>query len=376
MGDAAFVLAHELLHLALDTHNRVGDSPLLLGNFAHDYIINDILGEEMDRKPPLNGLFMRGAREKSLEDLMVELSGDGNEEETRGSGKRCWRQGTGPGESPLGKPSAPRSPLSRALRDAGLLTADESEPIDEADLPPGDLIPPEHEDMYEPDISPEARERRRERVRREAVKAGALDKLKKTMEAGPGAVIEPQRGETTMNALHAAYHTPWQLALQRWMDAVAPGERTYARPSRRSGDRTDVVLPGRRREGWVLHIVLDTSGSMVDYLPKALGAIASFCESSSVGQVHLLQCDTEVTHDDWVEPEQLAEYRIAGFGYSDMRPAMRRLLDDPEVASAIVLTDGYIDILEDEPPYQTLFVLLGDISTSFAPPYGIVVQMD
>ena len=33
------------------------------------------------------------------------------------------------------------------------------------------------------------------------------------------------------------------------MDAVAPGERTYARPSRRSGDRSDVVLPGRRREG-------------------------------------------------------------------------------------------------------------------------------
>ncbi len=61
MGDAAFVLAHELLHLALDTHNRVGNSPMLLGNIAHDYIINDILGEEMDRRPPLNGLFKHGA---------------------------------------------------------------------------------------------------------------------------------------------------------------------------------------------------------------------------------------------------------------------------------------------------------------------------
>ncbi len=306
---------------------------------------------------------------------MIELSGEGESGQGE-SGKRCWSRAAATGELPTGQPPPSRSPMSRALRDAGLLPPDESEPIDEAELPPGDLIPPDAEGDFEPDVSPEARARRRERVRREAAKAGALGELKKRMAASDAVPPEPERGETTMNALHAAYHTPWQLALQRWMDAVAPGERTYARPSRRSGDRSDVVLPGRRREGWALHIVLDTSGSMVDYLPKALGAIASFCETSSVTQIHLLQCDVEVTHDDWIEPEQLSEYRVAGFGGSDMRPAMSRLAEDPEVMAAMVLTDGYINILNEEPPYQTLFVLLGEVYTDFEPSYGVVVRME
>ena len=43
LADAAFILAHELLHLALDTHGRQGDAHPLIVNFAHDYVINDIL---------------------------------------------------------------------------------------------------------------------------------------------------------------------------------------------------------------------------------------------------------------------------------------------------------------------------------------------
>jgi predicted metal-dependent peptidase len=241
-------------------------------------------------------------------------------------------------------------------------------------MPSGDLIASEDEDKFEPDITPEQRAQRRERVRKAAVKAAALGAFKKKLgQAGPAQ--EPERGETMMRAVREAYHTPWELAMQRWFDAVAPGERTYSRPSRRGADRLDVVLPGRRREGWVLHIVLDTSGSMVDYLPKALGAIAGFCESSNVTQVHLLQCDVAVTQDDWIEPEQLDEYKIAGFGYSDMSPAMVRLAEDPEVSSIVVLTDGYIDMPAQEPPYQTLWVLLGEVRSDFTPAYGHVVHM-
>jgi predicted metal-dependent peptidase len=159
------------------------------------------------------------------------------------------------------------------------------------------------------------------------------------------------------------------------MDSVAPGERTYARPSRRGADRTDVVLPGRRREGWTLHIVLDTSGSMVDHLPKALGAIATFCEASGVADVHLVQCDIEVTSDRWIEPQELASFKVAGFGYSDMRPGLHYLAEDPEVTAVLVLTDGFIDYPADEPPYRVLWGLLGDISTTFNPPYGQIIHL-
>src|SRR5262245_63712799 len=91
---------------------------------------------------------------------------------------------------------------------------------------------------------------------------------------------------TLMEAVATAYTPPWQLALQHWLDAVSPGPRSYGRPSRRGGDRDDIVLPGRKREGWTLHIVLDTSGSMIDTLPHILGLLATFSEASGVTDVH------------------------------------------------------------------------------------------
>ncbi len=42
-NELVFVLAHELLHLALRTHDRARGAHHLEFNYAHDYIINDIL---------------------------------------------------------------------------------------------------------------------------------------------------------------------------------------------------------------------------------------------------------------------------------------------------------------------------------------------
>jgi predicted metal-dependent peptidase len=146
------------------------------------------------------------------------------------------------------------------------------------------------------------------------------------------------------------------------------------RASRRGGDRTDIVLAGRKREGWTLNIVLDTSGSMYDELARVLGAIASFCESVNVDSVRLLQCDVEVTEDAMVTPEQLNNYRITGLGGSDMSPAMLRLADDPEVEAVIVLTDGLIYYPPQAMPYNVLWVLT-NCSGHFNPGYGQVIEL-
>lgn len=364
--DLSFILAHELMHLALDTHGRRGDSDHLTVNFAHDYIINDMLCEELGREPPLDGLYKSGARETSLEELVSSLKRDGD------GGQACWnpRGRRGPGKSPQGYP------MRRALQQAGIVPEDQEETVD-PELSRGDMIPEDREPDFEPHVSPQLRQRLREEVRRAAAKAAALGALKKQMEdAGKASTDEPKRGEAMMRAVRAAYATPWDRALQRWVDAVAPGERTYMRPSRRRHARSDIVLPGRRREGWVLHVLLDTSGSMVDILPRALGAISYFAENAGVSEVHVVQCDVEVTHDDWVEPEKLAEYQIGGFGYSDMSPGILHLARDPEISAILVLTDGYIEYPVQEPPYRVMWVLIGECDRDFEPAYGEVVYME
>jgi predicted metal-dependent peptidase len=179
----------------------------------------------------------------------------------------------------------------------------------------------------------------------------------------------------TVAALRGVYRTPWELALQRWLESVAPGERTFARPSRRGAERTDVVLPGRRREGWILNVVLDTSGSMTDEIPRALGAIGEFCDAVGVDQVRLVQCDAAVTADELVAPEALAERQVTGYGGSDLSPALRHLADDQHVRAVVVVTDGEIAYPPEPQPYDVLWVLPARGAVAFGPPYGRVITM-
>ena len=355
---------------ALDTHSRQGDSDPLLVNFAHDYIINDMLGEELGRDPPLGGLQQAGAARlfartpgrrfsegvASGQSRLLESARERPQSAKRGyAGRLSDEAGTATGGTRAGRSAGgDRSALVAGRRDSsGFL-----------------------EDRLEPHIPPSLRQRLREEVRCAAAKAAALGKLRKQMAEASQDAKEPERGEALMRALRDAYDTPWERALQRWFEAVAPGERTYMRPSRRRHARSDVVLPGRRREGWMLHVLLDTSGSMVDILPRALGAIGYFAENNNVAQVHVVQCDTEVTHDDWLEPQQLEQYQIGGFGYSDMSPGFRHVALDPEVNAVLMLTDGYIDYPAVEPPFRVVWVLIGQYDPAFDPRYGEVIQMD
>jgi predicted metal-dependent peptidase len=207
--------------------------------------------------------------------------------------------------------------------------------------------------------------------------AGRALSLAAVMEAmkGPGRGAHAGGASQLVSALRGMYRTPWELALQTWLESVSPGARTFVRPSRRGADRGDVVLPGRRREGWMLNVVLDTSGSMADEIPRALGAIADFCDAVAVDQVRLVQCDTTVTADECLSPAEVAEFQVTGYGGSDLTPALRYLADDPRVTAALVLTDGDIAYPPEAMPYDVLWVLPALAAPSFHPPYGAVLAM-
>jgi predicted metal-dependent peptidase len=274
LTDLVFGVAHELLHLALDSFGRTSNADPYLVGVAHDYVVNDILSVERHRDPPLCGLLRHGARRESPEARGGELAQNG-----RGG--------------PHGRWSIAGMKRKRAMR-------------------PGSRTRP----------------------------------------------CKPSGGaaRTLMAAAATAYQPPWQLALRHWLDAVALGPRSYARASRRGADRDDgVSLAGRKREGWALHVVVDTSGSMVDTLPHVLGRLAAFAEGAGVNRIHVLQCDVGVTADEWLDPADRASDPVTGFGGSDMSPAMDRLAAAPEVNAALVLTDGCISYPAAEPPYAVLW---------------------
>jgi predicted metal-dependent peptidase len=350
-NELVFVLAHEMLHLALRTHERARGSDRLQFNYAHDYIINDMLRAELGfQHIPAGGLDMPGAREKSAEEILVDMRRNA----ARMQAKTRVFDGEAVSVRRLFSPGGHGQPQAGDAGDAG----DVLEKSLERELFPG-----------EADDGDAQAERMKALAEKALSLAQAMGAMKGLRGFGGG-------GETqTVNALRALYRTPWEAALQRWLEAVAPGERTFTRPSRRGEACPEGVLPGRRREGWMLNIVLDTSGSMSDEIPRALGAIAHFCDAAAVDQVRLVQCDTAVTGDECVEPSQLQTFAVSGYGGSDLTPAMAHLAADRAVRAVMVITDGDIDYAQEEPPYSVLWVLPESASAGFAPPYGRVVRM-
>jgi predicted metal-dependent peptidase len=347
-NELVFVLAHELLHLALRTHDRAKGSGQLEFNYAHDYIINDILRAELGFTAiPAGGLDMPGARNRSAEDIVLQMRKNADLMPSR---SRVFE-----GEAVT---------VRRALSPGAGQSRDPKES--------GDVL----DDKAERELFPDEAAKQGERVKSLRELAARSLALAQAMGAMRGQGGEASASQQHMvAALRGLYRTPWELVLQKWMESVAPGERTFSRPSRRGADRSDVVLPGRKRETWMLNVVLDTSGSMTEEIPRALGAIADFCDAVSIDEIRVVQCDTAVTSDEVVSPSELSGYRIGGFGGSDLSPALLTLAVDPLVTACVVITDGDIAYPPAAMPYAVLWVLPGTGNPGFRPPYGHVVTM-
>jgi predicted metal-dependent peptidase len=343
-NDLIFVLAHELLHLALRTHDRAVGSGRLEFNYAHDYIINDILRHALGvSKVPAGGLDMPGARDRTAEDIVLEMRRRADSTQSR---TQVWdgvivtvKQALGNGQGQAGKDG-------------------------------GDVLDAKLErEMFPADA--EEQTARTKAMRDLAAKGMAMAAALGLMRGrGTGAGASSQN----VRALRGIHRTPWQIAIRRWLEGVQPGERTFMRASRRGAERTDIVLPGRQRHSQTLNVIIDTSGSMASDIPYALGAIADFCEVTSIDDIRVIQCDTAVTSDEMLSPSELAEYQVRGYGGSDLTPALRAFAEDPRITSAIVITDGDITYPPDAMPYAVLWAVPGD-TTTFAPPYGRVVTM-
>ncbi|MGE0037941.1 MAG: VWA-like domain-containing protein [Xanthobacteraceae bacterium] len=353
-NELVFVLAHELLHLALRTHDRAKGSSTLEFNYAHDYIINDILRTELGTPIPAGGLDLEGAREKSAEEIVLSFRKGGQQMQSQ---TRVWE----------GRAVA-ASKVFRGGRPGAGSRSDQSG-ADDGEMA-GDVLGDKLEREWFADDA-KAQAENAKRIEELAAKGLALAKA---LAALKGRGAEAGASQQVVSALRGLYRTPWQMALQKWLESVAPGERTFMRPSRRSQDRSDIVLPGRKRESWMLNVLLDTSGSMTGEIPRALGAIAEFCEAMGVECVRVVQCDTEITADAVVTPDELATFEVNGFGGSDLTPAMLAFADDPRVTAAVIVTDGDIEYPREEMPYRVLWVL--PARGGFCPPYGAVVGMD
>lgn len=385
INDAAFVIAHEIMHLALRSHERTRKEDQQLFNITHDFIINDMLKEVFGiDKVPANGLDWRkeygwhySIKGKSAEELMKFIKDALEKGELKKSVFRKPWSSKPYGDE--GKHDKANRPFAEKLKDLVREKTTEKEEGKKATHIeiPTDVLSNELEKKLYPVLSRDSLKEKEKTIKNEISKALSRKVIFDVIEQdyqnlrGYGA----GSGSSVYGAIQSMHKPPWEVALQTWLEHTARTGRTYARPSRR-GQYRDFVLPGFRREGYTLHIVLDTSGSMDSDISEVLGVIASFCEALMVPEIHVIQCDVEVTEDQWYTPDQLRLFQVKGLGGSDMTNGMLHLAKDEQVEQVIVITDGHIGYPDEPMPYNVLWVITEPQNTFFNPPYGRVIFME
>ena len=295
-----FVIAHEILHVALRHQVRRQGRDPFLWNVACDYVINAWLIEMDVGHPPELGLLhdpqLKGLSAESVYDRIAKDLRRARKLRTF-AGAQCDML-----DRDLNATRPPMTDLDSFYREQ---------------LAKGVML---HE----------------QREGRGLLPAGLMEEIK--------ALLQPP--------------IDWEVELAHWFDAQFPPiatRRSWAQMSRRQSATPDiprarVVVDPALREGRTFGVVLDTSGSMNHgTLARALGAIASYAQAKEVPLARLICCDAEAHDLGYLAPEQLAgRVTLRGRGGTVLQPGIALLdkaADFPTNGPVLVITDGACDHL-------------------------------
>ncbi len=296
-----FVLAHELLHVALMHHSRARGRDPLLWNLAADFVINAWLLEMgVGAMPSVGMLFDPALLGRSVEDVYDAIA----KNPRKSRGLRTLRGSEGD------------ILWSNPRRGATVLRGD----VQTLD------------DVYKRCLGLGLRCTARGRG---IVPLGLLEEIE--------SLFSPP--------------VPWDVELARWMEAHVPYPRdpvrSYARASRRQSSTPDIPRPARFvphevREACTFGVILDSSGSMDRaLLGRALGAIASFADSRDVPAARVVLCDARPYDRGMLTPEELrGAITVQGRGGTVLQPAIGYLCSQPDFpagAPVMVITDGWCE---------------------------------
>ncbi len=342
-AELAGVLAHEVLHPALQHHTRRGDRNLARWNIACDYAINPILidaGLTLPKDVLIDNRF-RGMSAERIYNLI------GQDENEAGSSR--------------GEENAPADAAGGAGNhaqqngDAGSGAQAPSTPGGVGQV----LDAPQPESGEGPSIAEQARDWQIAVEQAETV-AKVAGKL-------PGGAVR------AVQASQAA-KVNWRELLRRaWSDTI-PADYSWMRPNRRhvwSG----LYLPGITSEGvGEIAIAIDCSGSIGS---RQLGLFEAEVRSILAGQrprlVHVIYFDAAVQRVETYQAGRPISLSPVGGGGTDFRPCFDWIQEQGIAPQTLVfLTDLCGKFPEEVPPYRVIWAS----TEARRAPFGEVVPME
>ncbi len=316
------VIAHEVLHLALGHHARMGARDHTMWNVACDYALNPTLVSDGFTLP-------KGALiDPQYTGLMAEVI----YERLKQQAQQQPAQGKGKGKPGQGTPQPGQGW--------------------------GDFTSPGPED------SADAKESLRE------WQDNAADAMKAAQSAGKMPAGIKREIDSAL-----APKADWKALLRRFMTDQVRSTPTWSKPNKRFFPA--LYLPGKLKDGMgAIAIMVDTSGSIDSAtLGVFAGEINAIIADCAPAMVHVIYCDADVNHVDSYDAGEEVTLRPHGGGGTDFRPAFEYA--DKEswpLACAVYLTDMCGTFPTHAPEYAVLWAAYG--ASGITAPWGETVKID
>jgi predicted metal-dependent peptidase len=295
-----FVLAHEVMHMALEHGLRCQGRNPRLWNIACDYALNLVLKD--------SGFTIW--KEALCEDVYKDMSADQIYDilQKQGGGK-----GGGQGQ--------PNSPML------------------------GDLMDPSGGG----DPAHEAKVRRgiQQKVAAAANVARMAGKFAGSLERLIGEILDPK--------------VPWSHVLRDYMTRVTKDDEQWSRRNRRF---QNVYLPARHSEkmGEIV-LIGDTSGSIGnDELCKYMAEAGAIAEDVHPERIRILWADTRVAGEQVFEDGQPIDPKPKGGGGTDMRVPLKEA-EKHQPECVVLFTDGYTPWPDVEPDYPLIVCCVTEVES-------------
>lgn len=308
-----FVIAHEILHIALGHATRRLDRDRLLWNLACDFVINQWLIEMNIGKPPESIFYDKSLSDKSAEEIYFLIA-----ENKKIRDSMCTLRNKNAGNS---------------FKDKNSTNSFNKKNDQFCDIMDFDV-------KYFSDFE-------------DACKEKLFNGLDLHRSIGRGLI--PASLEEEIKVLNQK-PIPWQAKLADWFAEKFPLEeskRSYSRASRRQSSTPDIprpayVKPEYDKKTRTFGVILDTSGSMdLNLLGKCIGSIIAYASAQEVKYVRIIYCDAQPYDEGFVEISTLIhKVKVKGRGGTELQPAVDLLInskDFPENAPILILTDGFIE---------------------------------
>lgn len=353
------VLAHEILHCALEHQLRRGDRDPKLWNDAADYVINPIV-RKSGLKLPKNVLLNETYAGKSAEEVYATLNTQKPQPE--GGGDKGGQQQPTPQGS--GQPAGQSDPSNSTQADPG---GSQPSPEGSNGAKPQPATGEVRDATGEDGQAPSPAETREQGEEWKIAVQSAVNNAK-------GQGFFPAELDRVAKEILTP-KVDWREELRRFFQSVSRSESTWTQPNRRFIG-AGLYLPGMRTEAaGPLVVGIDTSGSIGQrVLEQFAGELNAIVEDTKPERVYVVYCDAAVQMvEEYTADDLPIILKSKGGGGTDFRPVFDWVEKEGLQPDALVyLTDMMGSFPKQEPSYPTLW---GSTSWHDKAPFGDVINI-